>query len=79
MSHINSANWIIPIIGEINEMLITAERAKSEKEEATKYESDDSKEYKNSETIIVDAACALSQISYPQDVSLLNNAQVNHR
>lgn len=62
------------IIGEINEMIIAAEQAKIEKE--TKEESDDSDDDdKNSGTIIVDATCAPSQISYPQDVSLLNKAR----
>ena len=60
------------IIGEINEMIIAAEQAKIEKE--TKEESDDSDDDdKNSGTMIVDATCAPSQISYPQDVSLLNS------
>ena len=62
------------IIGEINEMIIAAEQAKIEKE--TKEESDDSDDDdKNSGTMIVDATCAPSQISYPQDVSLLNKAR----
>ena len=57
-----------------NEMIIAAEQAKIEKE--TKEESDDSDDDdKNSGTIIVDATCAPSQISYPQDVSLLNKAR----
>ena len=66
------------IIGEINEMIITAEQAKieKEKEESSKDESDDSNDNdKNSGTMIVDATCAPSQISYPQDVSLLNKAR----
>ena len=62
------------IIGEINEIIIAAEQAKIEKE--TKEESDDSDDDdKNSGTMIVDATCAPSQISYPQDVSLLNKAR----
>ena len=63
------------IIGEINEMIISAEQAKleKEKEKSSKDESDD--DDKNSGTMIVDATCAPSQISYPQDVSLLNKAR----
>ena len=66
------------IIGEINEMIISAEQAKleKEKEESQKDESDDSDDIdKNSGTMIVDATCAPSQISYPQDISLLNKAR----
>ena len=66
------------IIGEINEMIISAEQTKlkKEKEESTKDESKDSDDNdKNSGTMIVDATCAPSQISYPQDVSLLNKAR----
>ena len=62
------------IIGEINEMIISAEQAKAEQakaEEANDPDDDD----KNSGTMIVDATCAPSQISYPQDVSLLNQAR----
>ena len=66
------------IIGEINEMIISAEQAKleKEKEESQKDDSDDSDDIdKNSGTMIVDATCATSQISYPQDISLLNKAR----
>ena len=65
------------IIGEINEIIILAEQAKIEKEkEETKDESDDSDDDdKNSGTMIVDATCAPTQITYPQDVSLLNKAR----
>ena len=67
------------IIGKINEMIISAEQAKAEQakaeqakaEEANDPDDDD----KNSGTMIVDATCAPSQISYPQDVSLLNQAR----
>ena len=56
-------------------MIISAEHAKleKEKEESSKDDSDD--DNKNSGTMIVDATCAPSQISYPQDVSLLNKAR----
>lgn len=61
------------IIGEINELIIAAEQAKEEKSaEKTDDSGDDDK---NSVTMIVDATCAPSQISYPQDVSLLNKAR----
>ena len=55
-------------------MIISAEQAKleKEKEESSKDDSDDDK---NSGTMIVDTTCAPSQISYPQDVSLLNRAR----
>ena len=61
------------IIGEINEMIIAAEQAKAEKAEKEADGSDD--DDKNSGTMIVDATCAPSQISYPQDVYLLNKAR----
>ena len=61
------------IIGEINEMIVAAEQAKAEKAEKEADASDD--DDKNSGTMIVDATCAPSQISYPQDVSLLNKAR----
>ena len=57
------------ITGEINEMIIAAEQAKAEK---LKDESDSNDIDKNSGTMI---ACTPSQISYPQDVSLLNKAR----
>ena len=61
------------IIGEINEMIIAAEQAKAEKAKKEADDSDD--DDKNCGTMIVDATCAPSQISYPQDVSLLNKAR----
>ena len=61
------------IIGEINEMIIAAEQAKAEKAAIEADDTDD--DDKNSGTMIVDATCAPSQISYPQDVSLLNQAR----
>ena len=64
------------IIGEINEMIISAEQAKQAKAEETAEETNDSDDDdKNSGTMIVDATCAPSQIAYPQDVSLLNQAR----
>ena len=61
------------IIGEINEMIIVAEQTKTE--EVAKETDDSDDDDKNSGTMIVDATCAPSQISYPQDVSLLNQAR----
>lgn len=58
------------ILGEINEMIIR----NSETEE----KSDNDDEYNppsNSGTMIVDATCAPSQIKYPQDTELLNEAR----
>ena len=68
---------LIPeIIGEINEMVIAAEQAKQAKAEETAEETNDSDDDdKNSGTMVVDATCAPSQITYPQDVSLLNQAR----
>ena len=64
------------IIGEINEMIIAAEQAKQAKAEETAEEANDSDDDdKNSGTMVVDATCAPSQITYPQDVSLLNQAR----
>ena len=61
------------IIGEINEMIIEAEQAKAEKD--VEEDDDSNDDDKNSGTMIVDATCAPSQISFPQDVSLLNKAR----
>ncbi len=55
------------ILAEINEMIIR--EAKDDK--------DDDDNDGNSGTMIVDATCAPSQIRYPQDVSLLNEAREN--
>lgn len=61
------------IIGEINELIISAEQAKIINDDSKSDNSDD--DDKNSGTMIVDATCAPSQITYPQDVSLLNKAR----
>lgn len=60
------------IIVEINELIIVAEQAKDEK--IAEKADDLGNEDKNRGTIIVDATCTPSQISNPQDVSLLNKA-----
>ena len=57
----------------INELIIAAEQAKEEKSAEKADDSGD--DDKNSGTMIVDATCTPSQISYPQDVSLLNKAR----
>lgn len=55
------------ILGEINEMILAAQNAD---------ENDDDNDG-NSGTMIVDATCAPSQIKYPQDTALLNEAREN--
>ncbi len=55
------------ILGEINEMILATQNAG---------ESDDDDDG-NGGTIIVDATCAPSQIKYPQDTALLNEAREN--
>lgn len=55
------------IIGEINELIIAAQEAASD-------ENDDDE---NGGTMIVDATCAPSQIKYPTDTALLNEAREN--
>ena len=54
------------VLAEINEMII-------QESQDDKDDDDDN----NSGTMIVDATCAPSQIRYPQDVSLLNEAREN--
>lgn len=60
------------IIGEINEMILRDAVKPEEKDD-----SDDDDDDKNNGTLIVDATCAPSNIRYPQDVSLLNEAREN--
>lgn len=55
------------ILGEINEMILAEQHADDDHDE------DDS----NGGTMIVDATCAPSQIKYPQDTALLNEAREN--
>lgn len=62
------------ILGEINEMIIRDAKDREEKNN-DRGDSDDSGG--NSGTLILDATCAPSQIRYPQDVSLLNEAREN--
>ena len=59
------------ILGEINEMIIQ----KAETEERSNDEDDNTTPPSNRGTMIVDATCAPSQIKYPQDTELLNEAR----
>ena len=66
------------VLGEINEMILRDAKARQSKEVEDKDDdnSDDgSGAGGNSGTMIVDATCAPSNIRYPQDVSLLNEAR----
>jgi len=56
-------------------MIITS--AGKEKAEATHSDSDDDDAPGKSGTMIVDATCAPSNIKYPQDTALLNEAREN--
>ena len=58
------------VLGEINEMIIT--KAQPTKQEEKPHDDDDSN---NGGTMIIDATCAPSNIRYPQDTSLLNEAR----
>ena len=68
------------VLGEINEIIVRDAKERQEKE-AKSNDNDDSDDHPgssgNSGTIIVDATCAPSNIRYPQDVSLLNEAREN--
>jgi hypothetical protein len=62
------------ILGEINEMIIAkAQQPKKKKQNNDKDENDQSSG--NGGTMIIDATCAPSNIKYPQDTSLLNEAR----
>jgi hypothetical protein len=64
------------VLGEINEMIIAkAQPKKVEKQEPQKDDHDD--DPGNGGTMIIDATCAPSNIRYPQDTSLLNEAREN--
>ena len=67
------------IIGEINEMIIRdAKKAEEKSNGSDKEDSDDGPGGgANSGTLTIDATCATSNIRYPQDVSLLNEAREN--
>ena len=70
------------VLGEINEMIIRD--AKARQQEADTQQKDDNDNNANpptgggnSGTLIVDATCAPSEIRFPQDVSLLDEAREN--
>ena len=68
------------VLGEINEMILREAKARQAKEIKSEDHDDsdhDSGQDGNSGTMIVDATCAPSNIRYPQDVSLLNEAREN--
>ena len=69
------------VLGEINEMIVRDAKERQEKAAESKDDDDDSGNHPgtggNSGTMIVDATCAPSNIRYPQDVSLLNEAREN--
>ena len=69
------------VLGEINEMIVRDAKERQVKEAGFKDDDDDSDGQPgtggNSGTMIVDATCAPSNIRYPQDVSLLNEAREN--
>ena len=69
------------VLGEINEMILRDAKERQEKEaEQDRNDDDDSAPPSgggNSGTLIVDATCAPSNIRFPQDVSLLDEAREN--
>lgn len=71
----------LEMLGEINEMIVRDAKERQAKEADSKDDGDNSDDHPgtggNSGTIIVDATCAPSNIRYPQDVSLLNEAREN--
>ena len=62
------------VLGEINEMIL---RDAAKTEEKKDDNDDDDEGSGNSGTLKIDATCAPSNIRYPQDVSLLNEAREN--
>ena len=68
------------ILGEINEMIVQDAKERQAKETEAQEDNDSDNgpgTGGNSGTMIVDATCAPSNIRYPQDVSLLNEAREN--
>ena len=75
------------ILGEINELILSKaqEKPKNDKDDKTDKDNEDDDDNKtdkpetldNNGTLIVDATCAPSQIKYPQDTGLLNEAREN--
>ena len=64
------------ILGEINEMILRSANEQQKHEEDNNDDNDKS-DGGNSGTLIVDATCAPSDIRFPQDVSLLDEAREN--
>ena len=62
------------VLGEINEMILRDAARREEKDED---DHDDDGDGGNSGTLTIDATCAPSNIRYPLDVSLLNEAREN--
>lgn len=68
------------VLGEINEMILRDAKERQQKEAEENKDDDDSNPPTgggNSGTLIVDATCAPSEIRFPQDVSLLDEAREN--
>lgn len=65
------------VLGEINEIIIRDAKERQEKEGKSNDNDDSDGQTGSSGTMIVDATCAPSNIRYPQDVSLLNEAREN--
>ena len=68
------------VLGEINEMILQDAKERQEKEAEQNRNDDDSTPSSgggNNGTLIVDATCAPSNIRFPQDVSLLDEAREN--
>ena len=61
------------VLGEINEMIIA--KAHPTKQDKRKTDNHDDDDFGNGGTMIIDATCAPSNIRYPQDTSLLNEAR----
>ena len=57
------------ILGDINEMILSRNKTEDHTDD------NDGNNDSNSGTMIVDATCAPSQIKYPQDANLLNQAR----
>ena len=57
------------ILGDINEMILSRNKTEEDTDD------NDGNNDSNSGTMIVDATCAPSQIKYPQDANLLNQAR----
>ena len=63
------------VLGEINEMILLDAKARQQKEDDNDDDSNPPADGGDSGTLIVDATCAPSDIRYPQDVSLLDEAR----